>query len=542
MMRPIRALTWEILARHRWLVGGSAAWLLVACLVVASLPESARTPELGMLLVAPTILGVIAFLMSVTHGQETRLDTRAGAFPRRLLLLPVPAGLLAGVPLALVVLCSSLAWTITAAGVLRPCNAQVLLFSPGLIAGVLFAWLLALCWSPMPHCWARLALIAVLLTAFVSGGIAVEEFAWPEYRVLICLGVLLVFAAYLGIWGVSRSRSEVGEDAEAPGISTPLHRGVSFEPFRSRLRAQLWLEWRTHGRGLVILTLMLGFLFVPVAIMSEYVRQSKPWLFEYIANEFYFGMEPAWLPLSWLVFIPLIIAGASGGEAGRFARTQKTIGVPTFVGLMPIPSGDLLRGKFIACALHLALMWGVLLAVALGWAVFVGQVGGMAERLSETCGSPALACLTLLAALFGLFAITYAIHVGSMWGGLFGSPIFASLPAILGSLTIPIIIWSNSHWRPEYEPALWTGLWVALGAKFLLAAYLARHDLTRLRVGSGLLGAGVLVWAVFTAAFASLAGWLIGDTAALAVVVLSPLVSWLATPAVLHRSRHGAWA
>ena len=35
MIRSIRALAWEILARHRWLVGGSVAWLLVACLVAA---------------------------------------------------------------------------------------------------------------------------------------------------------------------------------------------------------------------------------------------------------------------------------------------------------------------------------------------------------------------------------------------------------------------------------------------------------------------------------------------------------------------------
>ena len=62
MMRPIRALTWEILARHRWLVGGSAVWLVVACLIVAVLPVS-RSPQVGTLLLMPSIIGVMAFLI-----------------------------------------------------------------------------------------------------------------------------------------------------------------------------------------------------------------------------------------------------------------------------------------------------------------------------------------------------------------------------------------------------------------------------------------------------------------------------------------------
>src|ERR1019366_8259818 len=92
-------------------------------------------------------------------------------------------------------------------------------------------------------------------------------------------------------------------------------------------------------------------------------------------------IDPAWLPLCWILIIPLILAGAGGGEAGRLAQTQKTIGVPAFVGLMPISTADLVRGKFIASAIHLALTWAVLLTFVLGWAVFGGHIGGMAARL-----------------------------------------------------------------------------------------------------------------------------------------------------------------
>ena len=359
---------------------------------------------------------------------------------------------------------------------------------------------------------------------------------------MLAFGATLIPAAGLAIRGVSRSRFEGGDETGAVALSTPRPMNDSLTPFRSRLRAQLWLEWRTHGRGQLLMTCMLAFVFIPIVAMGEYVRQTTPVVIEYLIIQSYPGLDPAWLPLLWFLGIPPLLAGASGGETGRFSRSQKTIGVPAFVGLMPISTRDLLCGKFIASALHLALMWAVLLTLALAWVVFGGLFGDMAARMSAVCGSPALAWLTLLAALAVAYAITYAIHIGSMWLGLFGPTSIASVPAFAGILQVILVVWAWCLWEPGYGQALWTGLWVALAAKSLLAAYLLRHDLTRLRVGAGLLGAGVLAWAAFTVALASLAWWLAGDTAALAVVVLSPLASWLATPAVLHRSRHGAWA
>ena len=216
--------------------------------------------------------------------------------------------------------------------------------------------------------------------------------------------------------------------------------------------------------------------------------------------------------------------------------------MPAFVGLMPVSSGDLIRGKIIASAIHLAVMWGVLLVLALGWALIGGHLGGMADRLCEVSGSPALAWLTLLAALAVVYSITYAMHFGSMWLGLFGSPAFAAVPVFAGLLLAILVAWTWTHWQPGYEPALRAGLWFVLATKLLLAAYLVRHDLTRHRVNAALLAVSLLAWATLTAALAGLTALLVGDTAALAVVVLSPLASCLAMPAILHRSRHGAWA
>jgi hypothetical protein len=542
MMLAVRALSWEILARYRWSVGGSAAWLLFACLITALLPESVRGPNIVALLLAPAYVGAVLFLTAVTHGEATRLDTRDGQFPRRLLLLPVSAGTLAGVPLALALGVPAIVWAVAALGVLRPCGVQAAIFWPGLHFGVMVAWLLALSWSPMPLRWARLAVSSVAVVASFVGASVLVHFAVPEYAILLGLVVSARIAGGVAVRGVARGRCEGGESSEA-APSVERGGGVSVAPFRSRWRAQLWLEWRTHGRTLAILTFVFGLLLVGAAGMSEHVLRTQPYLLEALANEPLQELGPAWLGLAWLLVIPVVFAGAGGGEMGRFVRSQKSAGVPAFVGLLPVSTADLVRAKFIAPLVHLALSWGVLVALALGWAVLGGHAGDMAERLTAVCGSPGRAWLTLLAVLLSAYLISYLICVGSMWGGLSGSPLLAPLPALLGTLELSVVVLIARKWEPGHMPTLQAVLWVAFAVKLLLAEYLVYYDRKRVRVGRAGLGVAVLMWAACVAVPAGTVAGLLGEpTAALAVVVLSPLVSCLAAPAVLHRSRHGAWA
>ena len=277
--------------------------------------------------------------------------------------------------------------------------------------------------------------------------------------------------------------------------------------------------------------------------MSERVLRMDNFIFKVIANESVQKLGPAWFSLLWLLVIPLFFAWIGGGEAGRFIRTQRTVGVPAFVGLLPVSTADLVRGKFLAQLAHLALMWGVLVVFAVGWAVFGGHAGDMAHRLAEVCGSPGRAWLTLLAVLFSAYLMSYLLCIGSMWGGLIGSPLTAPLPALIGLFEIGLVVVVARKWEPGYAPMLLSGLWVAFAVKLLLAEWLVYYTRKRFRVGWMGLFVAVLMWAACVAIPAGTLAGLLGEpTAALAVVVLSPLVSCLAAPAVLHRSRHGAWA
>ena len=94
------------------------------------------------------------------------------------------------------------------------------------------------------------------------------------------------------------------------------------------------------------------------------------------------------------------------------------------------------------------------------------------------CGSPGRAWLTLLASLVSAYPISYLICVGSMWGGLFGSPMLAPLPALLGTLEITLAVLIARKWEPGYGPTLLSWLWVALAAKLLLAEFLVYYDIT----------------------------------------------------------------
>ena len=128
-----------------------------------------------------------------------------------------------------------------------------------------------------------------------------------------------------------------------------------------------------------------------------------------------------------------------------------------------------------------------------------------------------------------------------MWMGLLGPPGVSSLPVFVGMVALALAAWLGHHWLADFTPILRVALWLALVPKLALAAYLVRHNLTRHHVGVGSLVVALLAWAGLTASSAVVVNWWGGEMWALAFVVLSPLASWLVTPAVLHRSRHGAW-
>src|SRR5262245_58223118 len=82
------ALSWEIVARLRWLYYASGVYFAVACAVVALVPVSWRVPELGGWLASPLLLLATGIATNVSFSEGSDLRTRRSGFTRRLLTLP----------------------------------------------------------------------------------------------------------------------------------------------------------------------------------------------------------------------------------------------------------------------------------------------------------------------------------------------------------------------------------------------------------------------------------------------------------------------
>src|SRR5690349_7984934 len=100
-MAAWRMLTWELLARQRWLFGLCAVYLALVALVCPVLPAEVRTHNLGWSLLILQIGPGLFVVAGLAHGFEGRLESRRSLFPGRLFILPVPSVVLAGPPLLL---------------------------------------------------------------------------------------------------------------------------------------------------------------------------------------------------------------------------------------------------------------------------------------------------------------------------------------------------------------------------------------------------------------------------------------------------------
>src|SRR5262245_65053250 len=101
MSSALLALSWELLARQRWVVRLTAAHLAAVCAVVPFLPSGWRCPELALAALALLPAWMIPMVGGLSHGEEARLELPGGGLPRHLHLLPVPTWALVAPPLVL---------------------------------------------------------------------------------------------------------------------------------------------------------------------------------------------------------------------------------------------------------------------------------------------------------------------------------------------------------------------------------------------------------------------------------------------------------
>jgi hypothetical protein len=342
---------------------------------------------------------------------------------------------------------------------------------------------------------------------------------------------LLVTGLILGRAGLEKMRHGQWQD-----WTWPLPKAFRFvrteiqgpPQFALPIQAQVWLEWRRAGLGLVVPIVLLELvpvIFLLLRRLAGYDRLSE-------AAMDGFSMYLAYLPL----FLFLIFGVSLGFELSQGKRDQP------FVLVRPLASGELVMSLFHVTASGALLTWGAVLGV-FALLPLLGNFSSVAQTVSPLVG-------VRIALVVGLIFLTWRLAVVNLCFGLTGRR-WVSNASVLVPLVLGIGAGVGSNF-PEFNSLLknWVFPHVSalaaslLALKLLLAGaafraclqqnLLARADLVRY------LTAWLLLVAALLATFLLLVP-LDKDLifpASLGIVLLVPLARLGFAPLALASHRH----
>ena len=545
MRSPAAAIAWEFRQRHRWALIAGAVYVfgvvLYKLLVLGPTPIIRLDPPDGnaALLIAPFSNGFMYFLAVFSFGLAGDLSARQSMYPARMFTLPVTTGALAGWPMLYGSAAMTTLWLI-GWGLARWWGIDLPLVWPGLLATAFLWWTQVFTWMPYGLKGLRVFVtVAWLMTLDVIVIVAVN-YEVPQY-VLVAFLVPQLPIAYLAACAViARARRGVVPDWRGEASRSGSIARVSSRPraaFRSAARAQVWFEWRQHGRTLpvlvgIVVPFILALLFLPGDATPSIVFTT----------------------LLVALLMPPFMAGfaaAAVSSANPFVRDA--YGLPPFIATRPMSSAALIAAKMEMALWSTLATWLVLLVVipiALVWSETLPLVVDRATQLTMAIGAPRAIVLALLAC-GGLLASTWKHLVQNLCIGLTGRVWLIKGSVFVSLLLFVLVIPAADRWLTRDGEAialLWDwwqwGLVALVGLKMTGAAWLA------IRLGAGGLLAdrtlvtgaacwvmvvfvlfGVFVWFVDTA--------LIPHYVLLLIAILQvPLMRLSAAPLALAWNRH----
>jgi hypothetical protein len=539
MQTPAAAFAWEFRHRHRWYLITLAVYLLVLGLAKPLFlgPETTVNfdPPDGFAAFAVVPFSVTFFyLISVfTFGTAGDVAARQSIYPSRLFTLPVSTAALAGWPM-LFGTASMFALWLMAMLLARWPWGIVFPFWPGLLTAVVLAWLQVFTWMPYGLRGLRVIVAVLVMTSLNTVVILALELKWSEATLVGLLLPQLPIAYLCACAVMARARR-----GHVPDWSLRRTRDGAvrlLRPFQSVAAAQLWFEWRRHGRSLPVLVGILVPCELSVLFISGY--GSQWFVFEVLTS---------------ILLTPIVMAafaGATVSAANPFARD--VYGVSPFNATKPITSASMIAAKLTMAVWSTLLAWIVLLvAVAIGvtWSGADRVVIDWVDRFVGQVGF-ARATVAALVVLGGLISLTWSMLVQGLFIGLTGRQwlvrtiglitlmFFMAIGPLLESIaeSTTALRWLWDNWT--IVPAILVVLKVTLA--MLIAQRLSRSGV----IGDRVLVAGAAVWAASVLILYGVFVWWI-DTAlipgyllALLAILGVPLVRISAAPLALDWNRH----
>ena len=544
MGSPALAIAWEFRQRHRWGLIAVAGYLLVVAAIKLLILEPRQPINLddesfAIVVVVPLTATFTYFLAVFSFGLAGDLAARQSMYPARMFTLPVTTAALAGWPMLYGTAVMAILWLATRLFAVWPSGVDVPLIWPALLAAALLAWTQALTWMPYGLPGLRV-IVAVLWLAVMDAVVLLALHFKASEPVMVAILAPQVPLAYLvARFAVARARR--GDVPDWRGMFARLGQIADVLPrprdhFPSPARAQMWFEWRRHGRSLPALV---GTLLPFELALLFAANNNTPELVFYIL-------------LGVLLTPPFMAAFAAATVSKSNPYVRDSSGMTPFIATRPLTGAALIATKLTMTIWSTLAAWLlVLVAIPLTltlsgtWPVVIER----GSRGIEAVGTPRAIVIVLLG-FSGLLASTWKQLVQSLYIGLTGREWVIKASVFL-TLSLLAVIGPIAQWiirNSDVQAALWNALpWIlALLVCFKMAAavWIATR-LYRSRVLSDrTLVTGAACWPVLVLALYALLVWFVSTPfiphycLALVAILAIPLARLSAAPLALVWNRH----
>src|SRR5437762_1915493 len=438
MRSPAVAIGWEFLRRHRWGLIAVAGYLFVVATIRFLVLESGEPVPVDSgrfaAIVSVPLTATFVFLLAVfSFGFAGDLAARQSMYAARVFTLPVTIAALVGWPMLYGTAAMAILWLAARLFAVWPSGIEIPLIWPALLAAALLAWTQALTWMPYGLPGIRLIVAVLCLAALDTVVLLAIHFKAREPMMLAILAPQLPLAYLVARYAVARARRGDVPDwrgmfARVGNIADVLTRRR--DHFPSPARAQVWFEWRRHGRSLPALVGLL----LPFELALLWLAKDAPaFVFEIL----------------FLVLItPPFMAAFTGWTGSKpHPNVSDSYGVPPFSATRPLTSAALIAAKLKMAMWSTLAAWGLVFVttpLALAWSGTWLVLMERAQRMNAAIGTPRAVAFVLLI-LAGFIVSTWKQLVQSLHIGLTGRE-WLIKGSVLLTLTFLVLLGPIVEW------------------------------------------------------------------------------------------------
>ena len=543
MRLPAAAIAWEFRQRHRW------GWMAVAAYVLALVTirlvvlepggridfESAQSFALAV--VVPMAATFLYFLAVFSFGLAGDLAARQSIYPARMFAMPITTAALAGWPMLYGSMAMALLWMVTRLLGVWPSDVDIPLLWPMLLGPAVLAWLQALTWMPYPLPGLRVIVTVLWLMVFDAVVMVALELKADEAVMMIILAPQVPLAYLMARFAVAKARRGDVPDWSGvfarPGEIADAKRRE--ERFLSPERAQLWFEWRQHGRSLPAIMAIL----LPFELALLFLFSDTP----VIVFEIMIGV---------LLTPPFMATFVAATVSKSHSPASDSYGLTPFDATRPLTNASLIAAKLKATLWSTLAAWLLVLVaspLALRLSGTLAVVTDAVWKIMEVFGPPRGIALLLLG-LMVLVLSTWKQLVQSLYIGMSGREWIIKGSVFLALLFLAIVF-PLGHWILNSKPmmaALFNSVsWilaVLVGIKLSAAAWIDMRLYDRRLLSDRSLVIGAACWSASVFALYGLLRWMLPAVLfrsyflALIAILTVPLARLSAAPLALVWSRH----